>query len=157
MLVLTTLACKTSGNENTISPNIEQIFAGGQCGGQDSRPGMMVLSSGRDLDKLLARDRQLQREWQSAGININFVAEHIVFISMGLKRTGGYGLELLDREFQPQDKRVSIHVRWYAPPADAMVTQALTRPCLFVALPRGDYKLIRVLDAAGKVRLEVAL
>lgn len=150
-------ACKTSGNENTTSPNIEQIFAGGQCGGQDSRPGLMVLSSGRDLDKLLARDKQLQHEWQRAGININFVTERIVFISMGLKRTGGYGLELMDREFQLQNDRVSIHVRWYEPPAGSILTQALTSPCLFVTLPRGGYRRIRVVDAAGKVRLEAAL
>lgn len=151
------MACKSTGHESPDGLNIKQVYAGGQCGGQDSRARLQVLSNRQDLENILSKDSSLQIEWQAAGIKPGFDSERILFISMGLKRSGGYGLELLDGKLQLQHEQAIIRLRWIEPLPGSIVTQALTSPCLFVTIPRRGYKAISVVDAAGKIRLEATL
>ena len=51
-------------------------------------------------------------------------------IYAGAKPTGGYALQLHHTEFS--NTELNIHIRWQQPDPDAMVTQAISRPCTVI-------------------------
>lgn len=58
----------------------------------------------------------------------------LLLISQGERPTGGYGVNL--DESSLDDGRVIVYLRLQAPGDDELVTQALTRPCLVLGIPR---------------------
>ena len=76
-------------------------------------------------------------------------------LTMGQRPTGGYAVALADPEpAAVRDGIAEIRVHWRVPGADEAVTQALTRPCVEIALPP-DYAGVRFVDQEGVVRAEV--
>lgn len=74
-------------------------------------------------------------------------------LSMGRQRTGGYVLALGDPEVEFVDGSWELHVDWREPGPDELVTQALTTPCLLLAVPWDEPVTLRVLDQHGRERL----
>lgn len=75
-----------------------------------------------------------------------------VRLGMGERRTGGYAVEIADPEpFAHEAGTARIRVRWREPDDDAMVTQALTRPCVDVAVPAA-FDAVHFVDDDGVVR-----
>ncbi|SEO91549.1 PrcB C-terminal [Aquisalimonas asiatica] len=58
----------------------------------------------------------------------------LLLISQGERPTGGYGVNL-DATSVDGDT-IIVHLRLQAPGDDELVTQALTRPCLVLGIPR---------------------
>ncbi len=79
-----------------------------------------------------------------------------VRLSMGEQPTGGFGLELADARAVQQQGVWELQVHWREPGPDAMVTQALTRPCMLLAVPWSAPVELRVLDQRGEQRLPAA-
>ena len=67
-------------------------------------------------------------------------------IMMGRKSTGGYSLALSAAQTMMEDGWAVIPVQWNVPAEGMMLTQALTSPCLFIAIPRQQYRGIRIVD-----------
>ena len=67
---------------------------------------------------------------------IDFAKEMVIAVTLGRKRTGGYAIEILS--VAAEDKKLKVTVKRTAPAPGAMVTQALTAPFHFVAVPRSD-------------------
>jgi hypothetical protein len=61
--------------------------------------------------------------------------------------TAGHGLTLGSRVLTTQLGVASLRVRTATP--EGMVAQVVTRPCLLLALPGGDYQRVEVLDQSG--------
>ncbi|MFP4616021.1 MAG: protease complex subunit PrcB family protein [Thiohalorhabdus sp.] len=61
----------------------------------------------------------------------------LVAIGGGTRSTGGYRLALDESAVTRQGRTLRVRVTVRAPPEDAMVTQALTRPCGVLRLPEG--------------------
>jgi protease stability complex PrcB-like protein len=82
---------------------------------------------------------------------VDFAKDAVVLISMGERPTGGHAVELLRREAAVQDGVARVQVALRAPAKSALVTQALTRPCLALSVPREGIRAVEVLDERGAV------
>ncbi len=76
-------------------------------------------------------------------------------LSMGQQPTGGYVVELADRDVRRVDGAWELHVVWREPGPDELVTQALTAPCLLLDVPWDEPVPLRILDQHGQDRLVV--
>lgn len=68
--------------------------------------------------------------------SVDFQTEMIVAVFLGEKMTGGYGVEITKIEESRQKRILSVTIRESKPPADAMLTQALTQPFHIVKLKK---------------------
>ena len=68
----------------------------------------------------------------------------LVAISRGQQPTAGYALSL-DSAFA-EGTTALIRVIWDSPPADAVLAQVITHPCLVVGLPSASFSKVRVVD-----------
>lgn len=60
--------------------------------------------------------------------------QRLIAISRGEQPTAGYALEFLAASTTTGDE-IEVIVRWHEPPADAVVAQVMTQPCLVLGLP----------------------
>ena len=60
--------------------------------------------------------------------------QRLVAISRGEQPTAGYALELISASTTTGDEIEAV-VAWREPPADAVVAQVMTHPCLVLGLP----------------------
>lgn len=120
------------------APLARQVTESDHCG--LTAPGLVYLSNAQSLDKLA------QLPSGNLALNklrgIDFEQEHLVLVGLGQKPTGGYGLTLQSAEIV--DDVLELVVRARKPPADAMVTQALTTPCAVIAISPNDWEQVRV-------------
>lgn len=72
-------------------------------------------------------------------------------VEMGQRATGGYGLAI-SRLAGRRGGTLILRATFIAPPADAMVSQALTSPCVLVGLPPEAGTTLELLDQDGNVR-----
>lgn len=72
-------------------------------------------------------------------------------VEMGLRPTGGYGLAI-SRAAVLRGDLVILNATFVSPAPGSLRTQALTSPCVLVALPAGRYRSIEVQEPTGVVR-----
>lgn len=72
----------------------------------------------------------------------DFGREHLLIVSLGQKFTGGFGLTLANSRLVDDTLRLSMILR--RPPADAMVSQVLTTPCVVVAITADHWESLEV-------------
>lgn len=131
VVVLLMAGCVGPGGNEPPEP-VVAIAGGAHCGHPPERAGAVVLA--RDGDD-----------------------GHRVRLGMGRRPTGGYAVELAeDQPAAVDDGTAVVRVHWRVPASGEAVTQALTRPCVEVAVPSG-YEGIRFIDQNGVVRGEVDL
>lgn len=152
-LTLTSLAACAGDDAGSRTMTAETVATGGQCGGSRAEPQLKVATSEADYAEFLDTGARAESDAPAP----NFEQQVAVFMAMGQKPTGGYRLSLRDKEVTIEQGTATIPVTWQSPPSDAMVTQALTSPCLVVTLPRGDYQQIRAVDGDGNERLRARL
>ncbi|ROU02037.1 protease complex subunit PrcB family protein [Marinobacter sp. R17] len=66
----------------------------------------------------------------------------LLVANLGQKPTGGHRIDF--KSASRTDRNLSIEVAVRQPAADAMVTQALTTPCLVMVLPAGGWDTVTV-------------
>lgn len=76
----------------------------------------------------------------------------LMIVEMGQRPTGGYKLTLDNKQTQLKDNVLTVGFNWNAPRLDAAVSQAMTTQCVAVALPKSNYKQVKVLDQLGNAR-----
>jgi hypothetical protein len=159
IFVLTILtACAGSGQESmTEQLATRQILSAMDCGSVARQPAMKVIASRNALDDVIAPIARLSGHSPREQMRVSFDHELLIQITMGQKSTGGYSLALAVEQATLNDGWVEVTVQWNIPAEGMMLTQALTSPCLFVALPRQEYEGIRVLDQHGVVRAQVLM
>lgn len=129
------------------------VARGSHCGGSRDEPQLEVATNEDAYMALLDKGARTNRDAPTP----DFEQEIAVYMGMGQKPTGGYGLALRDEPVTIRDSTATIPVAWRTPASDAVVTQALTSPCLVVTLPKGDYRQVRAVDADGKERLRAPI
>ncbi|RFA30146.1 hypothetical protein CAI21_08125 [Alkalilimnicola ehrlichii] len=138
--------------------SVSQLYLGSLCGGEQHDPRVRYLD----------REEAWQQVVEAAGKHevggeaaeppqIDFNDTAVLWVEMGEKRTGGYWVELGADTMTVVDGVAEVRVNWHTPEPDAMLTQAITSPCLAVAVPQGDYETVRVVDLEGQIRAEVDL
>jgi hypothetical protein len=127
---------------------VEVLAVGGQCAALGEQPSLRYFTETEALGRALA-----QALAGLPAVPALRPEEAAVLVGMGLKPTGGYRLELAEPCMSVAEGVARLRLEWREPPADAMVTQALTYPCIALKVPRRDYREIRIEDQAGDVRL----
>lgn len=156
LIILT--ACAGPGQEPMTEQLVtRQILSLIDCGSGTQQPALTVISSPDALESAIAPIVSLSGHSPREQMHVSFDRELLVQISMGQQSTGGYSLALAAKQATFNVGWVEVPVQWNTPAKGMMLTQALTSPCLFVALPRQQYKGIRVLDQHGVVRAQVLL
>ncbi|HEY5602571.1 MAG TPA: protease complex subunit PrcB family protein [Gammaproteobacteria bacterium] len=88
---------------------------------------------------------------------VDFSQFGVVLLSMGQQRSGGYAIKLAQEELSMHQDFAEIAVYWQEPQPGMMVTQAITHPCIFLRVPRGNYQRVRVVDQNNKLRAELTV
>ncbi|VAW89670.1 hypothetical protein MNBD_GAMMA18-1655 [hydrothermal vent metagenome] len=135
MVLLVTFSV-TAGDRLPPQVEVESLTAGARCG--DTEMGVRWLSRG-DIYQRFADDNH-----------------HLLLISMGQQSSAGYSLTLLSTTAPLVDGVVSLQVAWNSPPADMMVAQVVTEPCLVLALKRQTYEGVQVVDSHGKPKMTLS-
>lgn len=76
---------------------------------------------------------------------IDFSQEHLVLVTLGQKRTGGFSATLDGSEIV--DSQLELTIRTREPEPGTMVTQALTTPCAVIAVAATGWNTIRITSA----------
>lgn len=120
------------------APLARQITASDYCG--LTAPGLVYLNSLNELKAFRSLNGQMLSLDSAA--SLDFQREHLLVVAMGRKNTGGYGLTLTDAVMEGSTLAVITRVR--APAPDSIVTQALTTPCVVLAVKADDWNKVVV-------------
>ena len=142
--------------EATTSIPTRIVYVGDQCGHSDT-PGEWI----NDAEQWDTAYRKARREF-IAGSKIpiptlDFDQFAVLRISMGTQPTGGYDLALAQAQARVEKGIAQVCVDWIEPAPDAMVTQAITSPCLLIQISRGNYRQVEVQDQHGTVRCRIGV
>lgn len=90
-------------------------------------------------------------------VPVDFSSHIVMQVCMGEQPSSGATLEVLRATQNQRQKRLTLHARWAPPDRKRMHATVMSRPCVYVALPKGDYQSVRVLNTAGKLVLQSSL
>lgn len=150
-------ACAGAGSVMNQNPLVTSLAVNANCGVMDKAASLSVIPS---IDALATQSAELASlVKKSHGDNMDSIFEKdlVLQINMGMKSTGGYRLGLTGNGSVDEDDWLVLSIEWGIPAKGAMLTQAITSPCLLLATPMQAYKGIRVLDQTGKTRLKASL
>ncbi len=68
----------------------------------------------------------------------------LVAVSRGQQPTPGYGFELVAGTMKGD--AVTVRLAWNQPPADAVLAQVITNPCIVIGLEGEGFSRLRVID-----------
>lgn len=145
---------------STVSPvtvPISTIGSGMLADENHKTPGGIWIADKAQMEALASRMHKNVRIPNKAGVlpEIDFTANGVLLIWMGLQPSGGYALELMADRAAVEDHTAVVPVRWIEPPKGAMVIQMLTNPYLMIRLAKGKYDTIRVIDGNGVARIRI--
>lgn len=81
---------------------------------------------------------------------VDFSRESVVALFLGVRPSGGYGIELQARQARIEGDRAIVPVQLRQPTPGMMQIQMLTSPCLYFAIENGGYREIEVVDQHGE-------
>lgn len=119
-------------------PLARQVTESDQCG--IGAEGLTYIASRDELEQVYQWPMQnLSMKPMKA---LDFDREHLLIVGLGQKPTGGFGLTLASSQIVDATLRLTVFLR--RPPADAVVTQALTTPCAVLAITPRHWDQIEV-------------
>lgn len=144
-----------SRQESVILP-VETLWAGNQSSHAGPQPQAVFISDAAQFNAMA----QAESDWTTAAIvapqRIDWRREAVVWLFMGSKPTGGYGLRLASPAASVSHGIAVITIQWRDPAPGAMLTQQLTSPFLVLKLQKGAYDRIEIKDLADGVRFRLA-
>lgn len=141
------------GCEGAREVPVSVVRAGTQCPGEGAEPSVVLVSTPEGWHSVFPPALGAE----DTAPPVDFAREIVVVVGMGQRATGGYAVELKEPKGIVKGGHATIQVVFRAPAPDAMVAQALTRPCLAVRLPREDLREVKVMDEGGRVVATVAV
>lgn len=137
-LILSGCIAQSSHSEaqenNEMSETAKAVASYSHCG--LTAPGLVLATSPGDWQKLSNVFGSQMPAWPDESDRWMLVA------ALGQKRSGGYGVGFSESVMDGRELVVRVSVS--SPDPDAMVTQALTTPCLVVELPSAGWDTVRV-------------
>jgi hypothetical protein len=133
------------------------LYQDALCGGNRPTPSVTLVAGTDQLKRIFIESKGRMLGPSPPAPLVDFDADHVVFIQMGQKPTGGYGIELAEPYATVNDGEALIRLRWIEPAPGSIVTQILTSPCLIISLPKGAYEKITITDENGDVRETISL
>lgn len=132
-----------SGSGDTVS--VAEISRAALCTAESEESRLTLF---RSSEEALA--------WQQrSGIDLKIGPDlkpgRYALIEMGQRHSGGYGIAV-SREARELNGVLQVYTTYFAPPADAMVVQMISSPCVLVRLPNALYDAIEIYDQDGELR-----
>ncbi len=157
LLILLTSACQSWTEKDPhqgSKPTVEAIYVSAHCGRSQTTPKATWID---DAGQLEASIRQIRTDTLGGKPiklpALDFQHEVALLVEMGQQPTLGYRLELAGEDnLRILQDQAQLTLNWLHPPADALVAQALSSPCLLIKLDRGSYTSIQVLDRQGAIK-----
>jgi hypothetical protein len=137
-------ACSSVGVDKGSVDEVRQITQSDHCG--LTGPGLAYIDSVEKLESLLGVSGQnlstrIIRE-------VDLVAEHLVFVTLGEKPTAGFSVALDKARFSGDSLTLEMLVR--KPQPDMIVAQVITSPCAVVAVPGIEWRRLEVFGVTEK-------
>lgn len=82
---------------------------------------------------------------------VDWSRQRVLVYTMDTQPTLGYGIELEKSSVTQRGDVLRLPVKLIRPSPDRLQATALSRPCLMVVVPRGDWKQLEVRDTEGDV------
>ncbi len=157
LLALLTSACQSwaeRGMQQGGQPAAEVIYTSQHCGRSQTAPSATWIDTARELETRLRQIRTGMLGGKPVDLPaLDFQHEIVLLVEMGQQPALGYRLEMAGAgELRVSQDRAQLTLDWLHPPADALVAQAISSPCLLIRLERGDYTSIQVLDRQGTIK-----
>lgn len=132
-------------------------FALSGCAGIEVLHQANHCPDGQDRQAVLIRDQaSLDKLWRGlktapqadAVPSPSLAARRALYLADIERPTGGYALNLASPTLTVVDGVASLRLET-STPQGGMVTQVVTRPCLLLALPSGEYRRVEAFDQQG--------
>ena len=88
---------------------------------------------------------------------VDFNHEAVLALFTGKKPSSGYGLELIESDVNISADIATLQVKIREPIEGMMQAQMITSPCLYLAIERGNYHQIDIIDQQKKVMWSVQI
>ncbi|MGO1500241.1 MAG: protease complex subunit PrcB family protein [Marinobacter sp.] len=132
--------------EKLSEPLGRQVIQSAHCG--LTGPGLAYVQTAERLQKLLELPTQNMAVQQLRQVNLD--QEHLLFVTLGEKPTGGYSISLASASLENSENTLRLSMAVRSPAPGTMVTQAITSPCAVVAVRATDWSEIRVSGVRDK-------
>lgn len=119
---------------------VRQVIQSAHCG--LTGPGVAYVQTSERLQPLLELPAQNMAVQQLRQVNLE--QEHLLFVTLGERPTGGYSISLASASVDSTENTLQLSMAVRSPAPGTMVTQAITSPCVVVAVPASDWSEIRV-------------
>lgn len=133
-------ASSDTAEEKASEPLARQVIQSAHCG--LTGPGLAYVQTPERLQKLLELPTQNMAVQQLRQVNLE--QEHLLFVTLGEKPTGGYSINLASASVESPENTLLLSMAVRSPAPGTMVTQAITSPCAVVAVPATNWPEIRV-------------
>lgn len=87
----------------------------------------------------------------------DFTRSLVLRVSMGQQPTAGAALAVRAARLDTRTQQLTLDATWSPPDPGRMHATVVTRPCVLLSVPRGDYRSVRVVDQEGRVRVSAPL
>lgn len=125
---------------------IDVLHESAQCGGGQDRRAILVRDRA-ELDTLWAGLQGTPAATPAPAADFRY--RQVLYLADSEKPTAGYGLRLASPNLYVNLGVASLQVEAAAP--SGMTAQVITRPCLLLSLPGGDYQRVEAYDQSGRV------
>jgi hypothetical protein len=131
------------------------LHAGTQCGADTALVERIVDAGG--LRQAIA-GRGVAVGSSSAMPAADFDRSLVLRLSMGQQPNPGHRMGVTGAQVESgASRRLVIHTVWATPEPGRMYAAVVTQPCVIVAVPRGDFTSVVVLDAQRRERASATL
>jgi hypothetical protein len=152
LLTLLMLLLSGTGCASKQAVDIHPVAQSHSCMGTDNKPRIRIIDDPSTWKAVFTNTFASMRPDVPAVVPaIDFSINRIVILDLGEKPNTGYALRLEDQKAVLKDDVLHIRVKTSHPAEGMMYAQMITRPCLAVQVPKGDYHTISVTDQHGIV------
>ncbi len=136
--------CGSTGPQQSEAPApaVRQVTQSAHCG--LTGPGLVWVATAPQREKLL----DLAGQNMATGMvrKVDLSRERMVFVTLGQRSTAGYSVGL--DEFSVDQKVLTLRMRVREPAPGKMVAQAMTSPCVVLAVSPVDWQRVKVTGVA---------
>jgi hypothetical protein len=144
-----------SGCNTLASSSVTVLENGYVCGVNQTAGVQLVSDAGANLtDNTRIGFDATKKETDSSLDQEQF---WVVRVSMGQKPSGGYGLRLISEHLEISSETARVSLQWLEPKTGTAQIQALTYPCLYLKIAKGNYSRLEIVDQEGVVRHDMNL
>ncbi|MGD9164330.1 MAG: protease complex subunit PrcB family protein [Chromatiales bacterium] len=136
---------------NTLASSSVSVIDQFRCG-VNHIAGVQLLSDAGSIKTDSARISIGKPQKDSDVKNLDQDQFWIVRVDMGRQPSGGYGLRLMSEQLEISSDRARVALEWLEPKAGLVQIQALTYPCLYLKVAKGNYSRLEIVDQEGVVR-----